>query len=126
MNGEGSLRVTGIKELVRDLQALGVSVDDLKAAFSAIAAKGARYASAFAPHRTGRLAASIRGNKAKSKAVVIAGGARVPYAGAINYGWAARNIEASHFMQRADAVVAPEAVKQLEQEIAAQIARRGL
>src|SRR5690242_8978400 len=111
MAGEGSLRVTGIRQLVRDLQALGLEVDDLKAAFSSIAAKGARLASAFAPKRTGALAASIRGNRAKSKAVVSAGRGKTSlYAGPINYGWARRGIEPAHFMQKADAQLAPQAI----------------
>lgn len=119
-------RVSGLTQVIRDLQAIGVEVEDLKGAFSEIASEGAQVASGFAPRLTGRLAGDIRGNRAKSKAVVTAGRVSVPYAGAINYGWPARNISASGFMQRADVVMQPRAVQMLESEINQQIARRGL
>lgn len=119
-------KVVGLNAVVRDLAALGLEVEDLKNAFSTIAAEGAQVAAGFAPKRTGRLAGDIRGNRAKSKAVVTAGRVSVPYAGPINYGWPARNIAANGFMQRTDAVMQPVAIERLEQEINRQIARRGL
>lgn len=122
----GGVRVEGLNALTRDLLALGLDVDDLKGAFAPIAAQAAVLAANFAPHRTGRLAASIRGNRAKNKAVVTAGRARVKYAGAINYGWPARGIQASNFMQQADEAMRPVALQQLEREIDAAIRRRGL
>jgi hypothetical protein len=55
-----------------------------------------------APKVSGRLAASIRPNRAVGYGAVRAGSAaRVPYAGPINYGWPARGIKANDFMQRA-------------------------
>ena len=114
-----STRVGGIRDLVRDLQRLGLTVDDLKGAFGAIAAKGAKTAESLAPKRSGALAASVRGNRAKNKAIVTAGRARVPYAGPINYGWPARRIQPSLFMQRADERMQPIALQQLERARAA-------
>lgn len=122
----GGVRVEGLNQALRSLQEFGLDIDDLKTAFSAISQEGARVAAGFAPKRTGALAGSVRGNRAKSKAVVMAGRARVPYAGAINYGWPARGITGSHFMQRADAVMQPKALALLDQEIDAAIRRRGL
>lgn len=122
----GGVRVEGLNKVVRDLQALGVEVDDLKDAFAEIAKEGAERAAAHAPHLTGALKASLRGNRAKSKAVVTAGGARVPYAGAINYGWPARGIEGAGFMQKADEEMQPLAVQQLEDAIEKAIRRRNL
>jgi hypothetical protein len=119
-------KVEGLNKLVRDLQTLGIEIDDLKDSFSKIADKGARVAASFAPRKSGALAASVRGNRAKNKAVVAAGKAKVPYAGPINYGWQKRNIAPSHFMQKADEVLRPEALKLLEQEINRKIAERGL
>ena len=119
-------RVDGLSAVVRALQEVGVEVTDLKDAFSSIADEGARQAAQFAPKRTGRLAADIRGNRAKSKAVVTAGRVSVPYAGPINYGWAKHHIAANGFMQRADKAWQPYALKRLEQEINAQITKRGL
>jgi hypothetical protein len=120
------VRVAGLNQTVRALQGLGVEVADLKETFGGIAAEGARLASSFAPHRTGRLAAAVRGNRAKNKAVVRAGGARVRYAGAINYGWPRRNIAGSFFMQRADAQLAPRALGMLESGLDTAIGKAGL
>lgn len=110
-------RVEGLNAVVRDLKALGVEVEDLKDAFAAIADRGREAAAAAAPRRTGRLAADIRGNRAKSKAVVTAGRASVPYAGPINYGWPKRRIEPTHFMQRADEQLQPIALQLLEDDV---------
>lgn len=122
----GGVRVEGLNRLVRDLQALGLDVDDLKDVFSDIASEGARLASTFAPKRTGALAVSVRGNRSKNKAVVAAGRAKVPYAGAINYGWPRRGIQASLFMQRADEVMRVRAVEMLDDGIKHKINERGL
>lgn len=108
------VRVTGLRETTRALQAFGVEVDDLKDVFGDIAELGAELASSFAPKRTGRLKGSVRGNRAKNKAVVRAGGARVPYAGPINYGWPRRGITGAQFMARADRELSARAVTMLE------------
>lgn len=108
------VRVTGLNETVRALQRLGVEVDDIKDVMADIAAEGAKLAAQKAPRRSGRLATTVRGNRAKGKAVVTAGKAKVPYAGAINYGWQRRGIKGSFFMQKADEALAPIAVQKLE------------
>lgn len=123
---DGGVRVEGLNKLVRDLQKLGLEVDDLKEAFGEIASKGAEIAASFAPKRSGALAASIRGNRAKNKAVVMSGKARVKYAGAINYGWPRRNIKPARFMQRADEYMRPFALDMLDEAIAKKIRERGL
>ena len=122
----GGVRVEGLSKTVRALQGLGLEVDDLKAAFSTIATEAADAITDKVPRRTGRLAASIRGNKAKSKAVVRAGRAAVPYAGAINYGWPKRGIAPSLYMQRGEQEYTPKAVNRLEEEIESAIRRKGL
>jgi len=111
--------------LARDLKKLGVDVEDLKDAMSKLADMGAKAAAGFAPKRSGALAASIRGNRAKAKAVVTAGRGRTSeYAGIINYG--GRGIAARSFMQRADATVAPRIIPTLTQDIDRLIKQRGL
>lgn len=126
MSDRVGYKVEGLTKLGRDLQALGLDIDDLKGAFGKIAAEGAQLAARFAPRRSGALAGSIRGNKAKNKAVVIAGRARVPYAGVQNYGWPSRGIRGQGFMQKADEAMRPKALSQLEIEINNAIQRRGL
>jgi hypothetical protein len=119
-------KVEGLNELTRDLKAVGAEVEDLKGAFAAIAALGAQVAAAHAPKKSGKLAGSLRGNRSVSKAVITAGKAAVPYAGAINYGWPSRNISAAGFMQAADEELRPRAVQLLEAEVNSAIRKRGL
>ena len=119
--------VEGLTAVVKALQAAGLDVQDLKGAFSRLAAEGARLAAGYAPRRSGALASSIRGNKAKSKAVVSAGNARrVPYAGPINYGWPSRGIRGREFMQRVDAELGPRAITLLEQDVNRVLREKGL
>lgn len=122
----GGVRVEGLSAVTRALLELGLEVDDLKDAFSNISREGAQLVARYAPHKTGALAGNVRGNRARSSAHVAAGGASVPYAGPINYGWARHNITASGFMQKADKEWQPYSLRRLEQEINAQITRRGL
>jgi hypothetical protein len=117
MVNRAGYKVEGLSQVVRALQQMGLEVEDLKDAFSKIADQGARYAAAAAPRKSGRLAGDIRGNRAKSKAVVTAGRSSVPYAGPINYGWPSRGIEPALFMQRADQQLQPEALRLLEEDV---------
>lgn len=94
------IQITGLRQVVRDLEKLGVSVEDLKAAFGEISSQVVQEAGRIVPVRSGRLAASIRPAKTKNKAVVRAGTAGAPYAGAINYGWPSRGIEATEFLTK--------------------------
>lgn len=120
------VKVENLNATVRDLERLGLEIEDLKAAFSTIAREAADVIARSAPSVSGRLRGGVRGNRAKSKAVVAAGGATVPYAGAINYGWHRRNIAPARFMQAADGGYAAVAVRRLEEEINHQIRRKGL
>lgn len=120
------VQVEGLNQIIRGLTALGLDAEDLKNAFGPIAAEAAELAARYAPRRSGKLAASIRGNRAKNKAVVVAGRARVKYAGPINYGWRTHNINPARFMQKADEDMRPVALQKLEDEINRAIERRGL
>ena len=120
------VRVTGLSTVVRQLKALGLEVTDLKDAFAKVASEGAERIKGHTPRKTGRLAGSVRGNRAQSKAVVRAGRAAVPYAGPINYGWPKRHIAAAQFMQKGDREMQPIAVRELEAEIEKAIRRKGL
>ncbi|GAA3193956.1 HK97 gp10 family phage protein [Dactylosporangium siamense] len=119
------VKVTGLQELQRDLRATaeGLDGDDLSRVMGDIADDTARLAASFAPRRTGRLAASVKGGQIKTKAVV---GASVPYAAPINYGWPRRGVAASRFMQRADEAMKPTLPTRLEQAINRLISARGL
>lgn len=119
-------RVSGLKETLQDLKQLGLDVNDFKESFGSIALKGANLAASYVNSRTGRLAGTLRGNRAKNKAVILAGRSSVRWAGVQNYGWARRNIPAQRYMQRADAAMAPQLPGLLEDELSDKIKRRGL
>lgn len=80
-----AIRVTGLRETIRDLERFGVSTDDLKDAFGAISRDVAVEAGNRVRRASGALGNTIRPARTKNKAVVRAGSASVPYAGIINY-----------------------------------------
>jgi hypothetical protein len=96
-----SVKVEGLRELQRELRRLEET--ELRKELRGINKDAARIVAdegkARAPSRTGRLAASITPKGEQRGAVVQAGSAsRVPYAGPIHFGWAARNIEPNPFL----------------------------
>lgn len=112
------VQVDGLRQTVRALEQAGASLNDLKDVMAGIAAEARDLAAGFAPVRSGKLRASIRGNRAKGKAVVNAGSARVRYAGPINYGWPKRGIRPNGFLQRVDPIMKTRAPELLEKGIA--------
>lgn len=122
----GGFHVEGLREVVKALRDIGVEVDDLKEAFGPISKEGSRIAAGFVQSRSGRLAGTLRGNRAKNKAVITAGRSSVSYAGPQNYGWKRRNIPAQGFMQKADEQMQPVAIRRLESAINDVIRRKGL
>lgn len=107
--------VEGLRQVVRDLEKVGVDAADMKEVFVKIGDMVRADAAGLAPKKTGRLSASIKPTKTKNKAAVRAGSARVPYAGAINYGWRKRGIRADLFMQRAINGNVSRAIEMMEQ-----------
>jgi len=90
--------VEGARELRRTLKAAGDDLKDLQATNAEVARLVAARAMSDAPRVSGRLAGSVRGNSAKANASVKAGGASVPYAGPIHWGWPKRNISPRPFV----------------------------
>lgn len=109
-----TVQVDGLRELVRDLEAAGTELEDLKDVFAEIASEAAAVAAPAVPRRTGALAATTRGNRAKNKAVVTIGKARTPYAGPIIWGWPARGIKASPVVPRTNQYMETRAPELLE------------
>lgn len=136
------IRIDGLNQLVRGMVKAGVEVDDLKDAFSEIAKQGAVIVARKAAPRSQTVSASVRGNRAKNKAVVSAGGARVKRAGSLNWGWPAGKknwkaiprkrggwpigIKGSMFMAAADEELEPVALQLLDTELTRLIRRNGL
>lgn len=100
-NGDWGVKVDGLGRLRRDLRKLGDDLGELKDGNARAAAVVATAAAAAAPHRTGKLATSVRGNRAAGSAVVRAGGAATPYAGPIHWGWPSHDIAAQPFISSA-------------------------
>ena len=85
-NGDYRIYTTGVRKLVRDLEGAGVEAQDIKDVMSAAGEIVARRATWLAPKRTGRLANNMRVSKAKTRASIAVGGARVPYARYVYFG----------------------------------------
>ena len=126
------VRVEGLSRLVRQLQGLGVDVEDLKDVFSKLSREAVPVYQRHAPRRTGRLRADFRGNRAKSKAVVRVGRASVPYAKPVNYGWGGGgsairgSFGGSGFVKKGDDEMRPRVLREVEDGIKAAMRRRGL
>jgi len=101
------VRVEGARRLRATLRKAGADLDDMKDAHAAVAAMVAAAARAATPRRTGRLAATVRGNRALSRATILAGYASVPYAGPIHWGWPRRNITAQPWLADTAALLEP-------------------
>lgn len=95
------VQVDGLRPLRKALRDLDGDLGDMKAAHAVALGIVVPAAAARARRRTGRLAASVRGNRSASRATVLAGGAAIPYAGVQEYGWPARNIEPHPFVTAA-------------------------
>ena len=107
MSRAPAVQVQGAATLRRTLKRAGLDVQDLKDAHRDVAELVARRARPTAPHRTGRLAHTIRPAGTQSAAIVRAGRAAVPYANVIHWGWPARNIAAQPWLADAAAATQP-------------------
>lgn len=98
-NGDVRVKVEGLNSTLRKMSKAGADATDMRALIHEI---GMLVVNDAAPPRvSGALAGSIRAGRGKTKAVVRAGGAKVPYAGVVHYGWPARNIKPQPFILEA-------------------------
>jgi hypothetical protein len=95
------VEVRGGRELRRTLKAAGDDLSDLKDANQRVGNVVVARATSLAPRRSGALAGAMRATRAATSVTVKAGGARVPYAGPIHWGWPARGITAQPFLSDA-------------------------
>lgn len=114
-NGDTRIRIEGINKTVRKLKQAGADAQDMKDLMHSIGEMVVGKAQASVPKASGTLAETIRAGRGQTKAVVRAGGAKAPYAGAINYGWPARNIRPTRFLNDAANSNRGEAIQMLEQ-----------
>lgn len=115
-NGDVRIRVTGLSRTIRALSKAGADAGDMKDLMHSVG--NMVISRAAPPVRSGTLAGSMRAGRGKTKAVVRAGGAAVPYAGVIHYGWPARRIVAQPFYITALQSSQGKALTMLEQGLA--------
>lgn len=85
-SGNVRVRVSGLRDVVRNMSKAGVAAEDIKEVMEAAGEIVARRASWLAPSRTGALRNNMRVSKAKTKASIKVGSARVPYARFVYFG----------------------------------------
>jgi len=97
--GKPAIRVEGLNKLTRGLKNLeGDVTGSMKKLNAELAAEVADVARRKVPVLTGTLGNTIRSSGQARTGVVRSGSARVPYAGPIHFGWAARNIRPQPFL----------------------------
>lgn len=96
-----SIRVRGLNEAVRALKVIGVPAKEISQAGFEAGQVVADEARTLVPVKTGALKNSIRVAKQQRAIVVRAGGARVPYANPIHWGWFRRGIMPNPFFSKA-------------------------
>lgn len=101
MADDVTARVENAPQFRRALRKAGSDLADLKDANQAAAQLVAEHARSTAPRRTGALAATVKGNRAGTKATVRAGSSKVLYANPIHWGWPKRHITANPWISRA-------------------------
>ncbi|NQW90281.1 HK97 gp10 family phage protein [Curtobacterium sp. VKM Ac-2861] len=127
--GEGSavrVRVDGLNKAVRALRKSGADMQDMSELMHAIGTTVVLAARPRAPHLSGAVSRSIRAGRGKTKAVIRAGSARVPYAGVQHYGWPAHGIAAHPFLTDALRQEAADIYDQLDRGLMAILAKNGL
>ena len=122
-----AIEVEGAKQLRKALTELGDdAVDELKAVNKEAVDVVLAEALTHVPVKSGRLLETVRASATKTRGSVRAGFKRVPYAGPVHFGWAARGIEPNLFLYDAIDVQRDEVIAVYEDNIAKLIKRRGL
>jgi hypothetical protein len=110
--------VKGVKQLAKDLRDFEGGVAELKDANQKVGKIVVAEAQRRAPRVSGRLARSTKATRAPHRVKITGGGARVPYAGPIHWGWPARNIRSQPFVTDAAYETQPEWLDEYRAEIA--------
>lgn len=98
---QDSIKVVGLNKVIRQLKEIGVPAKEIAQASYEAGQIVAGEARTLVPVRTGALRDSIRVAKQQRKVLVRAGGAKVPYANPIHWGWFKRGIKPNEFFGRA-------------------------
>jgi hypothetical protein len=103
-----TIKVEGGRNLRRTMKRAGVDLGQLKDAHAAAGNIVVGASRVSGPVRSGALVGSLRASKAVASATVRAGGARVPYANVIHWGWPGHNIAAHPWVSDAAQATEPE------------------
>lgn len=129
----GSIRVEGLRETIKQLEALGADKSEIVEANYRAAETLRLQASANVPVRSGALLASLRSSKAKGYAQVAMGNARVVYANPIHWGWfydknnfVQKNIKPNLFLYRALGSTKDQIMERYNQDMQQLIDKYGL
>lgn len=97
------VKVKGLRELTKSLNAIGVPKEAIKDAGKIAAERVVNEAKTLVPVRSGRLRDSIRlGSTASGKVTIRAGNnGSIPYANPIHWGWYKRHIKPQPFFAKA-------------------------
>ena len=98
---EANISIQGVKEVTDSLNKMARDLESNIELNKELSTTLSQKASALAPRLTGELASSVVGNPSAEKAQILAGSEAVPYAGVIEYGWPARNIQAQPYLNPA-------------------------
>lgn len=120
------IKVEGARELKAALRKIEGGIADLKEAHADAAHIVEVRAVELVPYVSGNLAGSIRSSGTQAGGVVRSGAARVPYAGVIHFGWAARNIRPQPFLYDALDDRTDEVIETYEKQINKLIKANGL
>lgn len=101
------VQVRGARELRRSLRKAGGDMQQVKTLHAEVGGIVAGAARPATPHRSGRLAGTVRSSGTQTASIVRAGRASVPYAGPIHYGWPARHIKPQPWMTEAARATEP-------------------
>ena len=132
-NTGGSIRVEGLRETIKQLEALGASKQEIVEANVRAAETLKSAASPNVPVRNGNLKASLRVSKAKGFAQVLMGNSRVVYANPIHWGWLEdkewfikKNIKPNKFLYRALGATKEQIMQRYNQDMQQLIDKYGL
>ena len=96
------IKVEGARELSRTFRQIDKDLPrELRPIHRDTTTPVAALAEQLAPHRSGRLAGTVRVLASQRRGQVAAGRATVPYAGPIHWGWPLRNIAEQPFLTEA-------------------------
>lgn len=102
----GSVQIVGIKKLLKDAEAVGIEVKDLKELTYRLATPIAELAKSLAPQRSGKLRSGIKPSKSKRKVMVRVGNSRLPYAAP--HHWGRDSVSGPKWLSRAEQELRPQ------------------